>query len=96
MELLPFRPGLVGGHCIEKLTHTILLSVHRDMDTTRRLSLLGVMNDSMGEYVADETIKHMLKKGIQVYNSDIIILGFTFKENCPDVVIQRLLISIKH
>ena len=43
------------------------------------------MNDSMGEYVATETIKLMLKKGIQVLNSNIIILGFTFKENCPDV-----------
>ena len=43
------------------------------------------MNDGMGEYVATETIKLMLKKGIQVLNSDIIILGFTFKENCPDV-----------
>ena len=43
------------------------------------------MNDGMGEYVATETVKHMLKKGIQVLNSEIIILGFTFKENCPDV-----------
>lgn len=43
------------------------------------------MNDGMGEYVAGETIKLMLKKGIQVLHSDILILGFTFKENCPDV-----------
>ena len=43
------------------------------------------MNDGMGEYVATETIKHMLKKGIQVLGSQILILGFTFKENCPDV-----------
>ena len=43
------------------------------------------MNDGMGEYVATQTIKLMLKKGIQVLNSDILILGFTFKENCPDV-----------
>jgi UDP-N-acetyl-D-galactosamine dehydrogenase len=43
------------------------------------------MNDGMGEYVAMETIKLMLKKGIQVLESDILILGFTFKENCPDV-----------
>ena len=43
------------------------------------------MNDGMGEYVATETVKHMLKKGIQVLNSELIILGFTFKENCPDV-----------
>jgi UDP-N-acetyl-D-galactosamine dehydrogenase len=43
------------------------------------------MNDSMGEYVATETVKYMLKKGIQVLNSEVILLGFTFKENCPDV-----------
>ena len=43
------------------------------------------MNDGMGEYVAGETVKLMLKKGIQVLDSNIIILGFTFKENCPDV-----------
>ena len=43
------------------------------------------MNDSMGEYVATETIKHMLKKEIQVVGSKVLILGFTFKENCPDV-----------
>ena len=43
------------------------------------------MNDGMGEYVANEVIKLMLKKGIQVLNSNILILGFTFKENCPDI-----------
>lgn len=43
------------------------------------------MNDGMGEYVANETVKLMLKKGIQVLSSNILILGFTFKENCPDV-----------
>ena len=43
------------------------------------------MNDGMGEYVANEVIKLMLKKGIQVLNSNVLILGFTFKENCPDV-----------
>ena len=43
------------------------------------------MNDGMGEYVANQVVKLMLKKGIKVLNSDIIILGFTFKENCPDV-----------
>ena len=43
------------------------------------------MNDGMGEYVATETVKHMLRKGIQVLDAKVIILGFTFKENCPDV-----------
>ncbi len=42
------------------------------------------MNDGMGAYVVDQTIKHMLKKGIQVLHSNILIMGFTFKENCPD------------
>ena len=43
------------------------------------------MNDSMGEYVASETVKKMLKKGVKVLDSNVLILGFTFKENCPDV-----------
>jgi UDP-N-acetyl-D-galactosamine dehydrogenase len=43
------------------------------------------MNDGMGAYVVDQTIKHMLKKGIQVLHSNVIIMGFTFKENCPDI-----------
>lgn len=43
------------------------------------------MNDSMGEYVGNQVIKLMIKKGIQVLNSNILVLGFTFKENCPDV-----------
>ena len=53
------------------------------------------MNDGMGEYVANQTIKLMLKKGIQVLNSQIIILGFTFKENCPDTRNTRV-VDIVH
>ena len=53
------------------------------------------MNDGMGAYVVDQTIKHMLKKGIQVLHSNVIILGFTFKENCPDVRNTRV-IDIYH
>jgi UDP-N-acetyl-D-galactosamine dehydrogenase len=48
------------------------------------------MNDSMGQYVASETVKQMLKKDMKVNGSDVLVLGFTFKENCPDVRIQRL------
>jgi UDP-N-acetyl-D-galactosamine dehydrogenase len=53
------------------------------------------MNDGMGAYVVDQTIKHMLKKGIQVLKSNIIIMGFTFKENCPDVRNTRV-VDIYH
>jgi len=49
------------------------------------------MNDGMGEYVADQVVKLMLKKGIQVLNSKILVLGFTFKENCPDVRNTRVI-----
>ena len=92
-NFLPFRPGLVGGHCIGVDPSLISFAISiTDMLCAERygynpeIILAGRrMNDSMGEYVATETIKHMLKKGIQVLNSEILILGFTFKENCPDV-----------
>lgn len=84
-NFLPFRPGLVGGHCIGVDPYYLAQCAQRHGYNPEIILAGRRMNDSMGEYVADETIKHMLKKGIQVYNSDIIILGFTFKENCPDV-----------
>ena len=84
-NFLPFRPGLVGGHCIG-VDPYYLAQKAQQYGYNPEIILAGRrMNDSMGEYVANEVIKLMLKKGIQVLNSNIIILGFTFKENCPDV-----------
>ena len=84
-NFLPFKPGLVGGHCIG-VDPNYLAQCAQRYGYNPEIILAGRrMNDGMGEYVAHETIKLMLKKGIQILNSNILILGFTFKENCPDV-----------
>ncbi len=84
-NFLPFRPGLVGGHCIGVDPYYLAQCAQRHGYNPEIILAGRRMNDGMGAYVATETVKHMLKKGIQVLNSEIIILGFTFKENCPDV-----------
>lgn len=84
-NFLPFRPGLVGGHCIGVDPYYLAQCAQRYGYNPEIILAGRRMNDSMGEYVATETVKHMLKKGIQVLNSKIVIFGFTFKENCPDV-----------
>lgn len=84
-NFLPFRPGLVGGHCIGVDPYYLAQCAQRHGHHPEIILAGRRMNDSMGEYVATETIKHMLKKEIQVVGSKVLILGFTFKENCPDV-----------
>ncbi len=84
-NFLPFKPGLVGGHCIGVDPYYLAQCAQRYGYNPEIILAGRRMNDGMGEYVANETIKLMLKKGIQVLNSNILILGFTFKENCPDV-----------
>ncbi|MBO7301462.1 MAG: nucleotide sugar dehydrogenase [Bacteroidaceae bacterium] len=84
-NFLPFRPGLVGGHCIGVDPYYLAQCAQRYGYNPEIILAGRRMNDGMGEYVATETIKHMLKKGIQVLNSNIVIFGFTFKENCPEV-----------
>ena len=84
-NFLPFRPGLVGGHCIGVDPYYLAQCAQRHGHNPEIILAGRRMNDGMGEYVALETVKHMLKKGIQVLNSELIILGITFKENCPDV-----------
>ena len=84
-NFLPFRPGLVGGHCISVdpyyLTHKAeQLGYHPEIILAGRR-----INDYMGKYVAEETIKLMLRNKIPLDNGGILILGFTFKENCPDI-----------
>ena len=84
-NFLPFKPGLVGGHCIG-VDPYYLAQCAQSYGYNPEIILAGRrMNDGMGEYVANQVIKLMLKKGIQVLYSNILILGFTFKENCPDV-----------
>jgi UDP-N-acetyl-D-glucosamine/UDP-N-acetyl-D-galactosamine dehydrogenase len=84
-NFLPFRPGLVGGHCIGVdpyyLTHKAL-----EVGYNPEMILAGRrLNDSMGCYVADQVSKLMTKKRIHVVDSNVLIMGLTFKENCPDL-----------
>ena len=84
-NFLPFKPGLVGGHCIGVDPYYLAQCAQRYGYNPEIILAGRRMNDGMGEYVAQQVIKLMLKKGIQVLGSHILILGFTFKENCPDV-----------
>ena len=84
-NFLPFRPGLVGGHCIGVdpyyLTHKAQsIGLHPEIILAARR-----LNDRMGEYVATQLIKEMVKQRIQVVGARILILGLSFKENCPDI-----------
>lgn len=84
-NFLPFRPGLVGGHCIGVdpyyLTHKAQsLGLHPEIILAARR-----LNDRMGEYVATQLIKEMVKQRIQVVGSKILVMGLSFKENCPDI-----------
>lgn len=84
-NFLPFKPGLVGGHCIG-VDPYYLAQKAQEFGYHPEIILAGRrMNDSMGQYVASETVKQMLKKDVKVNGSDVLVLGFTFKENCPDV-----------
>ena len=84
-NFLPFKPGLVGGHCIG-VDPYYLAQKAQEVGYHPEIILAGRrLNDSMGPYVADEVIKLMVRKGIQVVGSKALVLGFTFKENCPDV-----------
>lgn len=84
-NFLPFKPGLVGGHCIGVDPYYLAQCAQRYGYNPEIILAGRRVNDGMGEYVANQVVKLMLKKGIQVLNSNILILGFTFKENCPDV-----------
>jgi UDP-N-acetyl-D-galactosamine dehydrogenase len=84
-NFLPFRPGLVGGHCIGVdpyyLTHKAQeVGYHPEVILAGRR-----INDNMARHVADETVKLMLRKGLPVLGSRVLVLGLAFKENCPDV-----------
>lgn len=94
-NFIKMNPGLVGGHCISVDPYYLAQCAQR-LGYNPEIILAGRrMNDGMGAYVASQTIKLMLKKGIQVLGSKIIIMGFTFKENCPDVRNTRV-IDIYH
>lgn len=84
-NFLPFRPGLVGGHCIGVdpyyLTHKAEMLGHHP-----QVILAGRrINDSMGKYIAEQTVKQMIAADVQVKDADVVVLGLTFKEDCPDL-----------
>ena len=94
-NFLNFRPGLVGGHCIGVdpyyLTHKAQsIGLHPEIILAARR-----LNDRMGEYVATQLIKEMVKKRIQVVGSKILIMGLSFKENCPDIRNTKIVDMVK-
>ena len=94
-NFLPFRPGLVGGHCIGVdpyyLTHKAeMLGYHPEVILAGRR-----INDGMGKFVAEQTIKHLVRNGWSVKGTPIIVLGLTFKEDCPDLRNSRVIDVIR-
>lgn len=90
-NFLPFRPGLVGGHCIGVdpyyLTHKAdMIGYHPQVILAGRR-----INDGMGKFIAEQTVKHMIRNGSQVKGSKVNVLGLTFKENCPDIRNTRVI-----
>ncbi|MCG8753021.1 nucleotide sugar dehydrogenase, partial [Tenacibaculum finnmarkense] len=84
-NFLPFKPGLVGGHCIG-VDPYYLAQKAQEFGYHPEIILAGRrLNDSMGKYVAEQVVKTMIKKDIPVNKAEILMLGVTFKENCPDV-----------
>ena len=84
-NFLPFKPGLVGGHCIG-VDPYYLAQKAQEKGYHPEIILAGRrLNDSMGEYVASQVVKLMIKKGITINGAKLLMLGITFKENCPDV-----------
>ena len=84
-NFLPFKPGLVGGHCIG-VDPYYLAQKAQQMGYHPEIILAGRrLNDSMGEYVASQVVKLMIKKGISINGAQLLMLGIAFKENCPDV-----------
>ena len=94
-NFLPFKPGLVGGHCIG-VDPYYLAQKAQEFGYHPGIILAGRrLNDSMGEYIASQVIKLMIDSDIKIKNADILILGITFKENCPDVRNTKVVDVIK-
>lgn len=90
-NFLKFSPGLVGGHCIG-VDPYYLAQKAQEVGYHPEIILAGRRtNDGMGKYVAQQTIKLMMRKGLKVIDAKVLILGFTFKENCPDVRNTRVI-----
>ena len=95
-NFLPFKPGLVGGHCIG-VDPYYLAQKAQEVGYHPEIILAGRrVNDSMGQYVASKVVKMMLKNDIKVRGAKILMLGITFKENCPDIRNTKIVDVIKH
>lgn len=94
-NFLPFRPGLVGGHCIGVDPYYLAQCAQRYGYNPEIILAGRRMNDGMGEYVASEVIKVMIKRSIPILGAKVLVLGITFKENCPDVRNTKVVDVIK-
>lgn len=90
-NFLPFRPGLVGGHCIGVDPYYLTYKAEK-VGYHPEVILAGRrINDGMGKYIAEQTVKRLIHAGFQVRGDDIVVLGLTFKENCPDTRNTRVI-----
>ena len=90
-NFLPFRPGLVGGHCIGVDPYYLIQKAQSVGYYPDILLACRRINDAMGQHVAAEVVKLMIHKGNAIKNSKVLVLGFTFKENCPDLRNTRVI-----
>jgi len=94
-NFLPFKPGLVGGHCIGVDPYYLTYKA-QEVGYNPEIILAGRrLNDNMGIYVASQVIKLMIKKGHKIEGSKVLVLGITFKENCPDIRNSRVIDVIR-
>ena len=90
-NFLPFKPGLVGGHCIGVDPYYLTYKAQQ-VGYNPEIILAGRhLNDNMGIYVANQVIKLMIKKGLKIKGAKVLVLGITFKENCPDIRNSRVI-----
>ena len=95
-NFLPFKPGLVGGHCIGVDPYYLAQKAQK-MGYNPEIILAGRrLNDSMGEHVASQVVKLMIKKNIDIKKANLLMLGITFKENCPDVRNTKIVDVVKN
>jgi len=94
-NFLPFKPGLVGGHCIGVDPYYLTYKA-QEIGYNPEIILAGRrLNDNMGAYVANQVIKLMIKKGEKIADAKVLVLGITFKENCPDIRNSRVIDLIR-
>ena len=94
-NFLPFKPGLVGGHCIGVDPYYLAQKAQENGYHPEIILAGRRLNDSMGEYVASQVVKLMIKKGVTISGANLLMLGITFKENCPDVRNTKIVDVIK-